>query len=267
MYPGVYRIAGAPGSWRQALLAACLVGGEEAFASHLAAGGLWRLSNFGSGAIEIGVPRGRRVRRPGITVHQVRALLTADLTVVDAIPVTSPTRTLIDLSSVAPIEAVEEAMDDALRRGLTSIARLRWRLAGLQRSGRAGVGVVRELVDARGGGDAIPQSVIETKFLRTLVQAGLPLPARQYRVRQRGRVLAVVDFAYPRARLAIEVDGYRWHSGRARWEYDLARRNRLTAIGWRVIHLTSRGLDHRPHHVVHMVAEALSASAQKSGST
>ena len=50
--------------------------------------------------------------------------------------------------------------------------------------------------------------------------------------------MAIVDFAYPDIKLAIEAEGYRWHSSRARWERDLERRNELTALGWRVIHVT-----------------------------
>jgi very-short-patch-repair endonuclease len=82
------------------------------------------------------------------------------------------------------------------------------------------------------------------------------LPIPQYGIRERGRLLARVDFAYPDIRLAIEVDGYRWHSGRAGWEHDLERRNKLTAIGWRVIHVTSSDLEHRFDNIVRVIAEA-----------
>ena len=73
----------------------------------------------------------------------------------------------------------------------------------------------------------------------------------------RGRLVAVIDFAYPDLKVAIEVDGYRWHTGRARWEHDLARRNRVTTLGWRVIHVTDRDIDARPDRVVGTVAAAL----------
>jgi very-short-patch-repair endonuclease len=66
-----------------------------------------------------------------------------------------------------------------------------------------------------------------------------------------------VDFAYPDIRLAIEVDGYRWHAGRARWEHDLGRRNALTARGWSVIHVTSSDIERHPGKTVRVIAEAL----------
>lgn len=255
---GVYRLTGAPTSWRQELLAACLAAGADAVASHRAAGGLWRFAGVEPGAIEISVPRGRRVRRPKILVHEVVDLPPIDVTFVDAIPATTPARTLIDLAAVAGRDAVEEALDDALRRGLTRIPRLRWRAAQIGRRGRPGVTVIRALLDARIDAVGIPDSVLETRLFRLLKQARLPLPECQHEVRESGRLIAVLDFAYPSVRIAIEVDGFRWHAGRSRWERDLARRNELTSRGWRVIHVTSTDIERRPDELVRTIAAALS---------
>ena len=253
LHPGVYRLAGTPTSWRQELLAACLTFGEEAVASHRAAAGLWKLDGVAPGTVEITVPRGRSRRRP-ITFHEVN-LPAVDLTSVDAIPVTTPARTLIDLAAVLPRDIIEEALDDALRRRLTSISRLRWRIAELGR--RPGIVVVRKLIRARTDAGETPQSVLETRLMRLIKQARLPTPICQHEVRERGRLLEVVDFAYPEARVAIEADGYRWHSGRARWERDLARRNRLTSRGWRVIHVTPNALEHCPQDITRTIAISL----------
>jgi very-short-patch-repair endonuclease len=73
-------------------------------------------------------------------------------------------------------------------------------------------------------------------------------------------VVAVVDFAYPDRRIAIEVDGYRWHAGRRRWERDLARRNALTALGWRVLHVTAADIEQRPGDMLAIVRAALGGS-------
>jgi very-short-patch-repair endonuclease len=209
--------------------------------------------------IEISVPRGRRVACGGITVHRVLTLDAVDITVVDAIPTTTPTRTMIDLAAVVSPDIVEEALDDALRRRLTTIARLRWRLSELGRKGRPGIAVIRRLVDARSNGGGIPQSVLETRLLRLIGRARLPAPECQYRIREGGRLVAVVDFAYPEARLAIEADGFRWHSGRARWEHDLRRRNELMRLGWRVFHVTATDIEQRGHETVRTIADALRA--------
>ena len=244
------RLAGAPPSWRSSLLAACLAWGAGAFASHRAAAALWHLAGFEPNLIELTVPIHRKRAAPGI-VHR-NSLLASDTTIVEAIPVTTPARTLLDIASVVLRDMVEEALDDALRRGLVSMARLRWRLDRSPR-GRPGVAVLRSLIDARTS-DVVPKSVFETRLLRAINDAGLPHPVRQYPIRDRGRVVGVVDFAYPNAKLAIEADGYRWHSGRARFDRDRVRRNALTALGWRIVHITWTDLERAPDAVAASLA-------------
>jgi very-short-patch-repair endonuclease len=258
LHPGVYRLAGAPETWHQQVLAACLAAGTVAAASHRAAAPLWRLAGFDSGWIEVTVPRGRRPRPRGVTIHQL-PLPPVDLIVVDAIPTTTPTRTLLDIAGVAPAEAVEEALDDALRRKLVSLPRLRWRLDGLGR--RPGAAMMRRLLAERADPTAATQSVLETRLLRVLRQNRLPIPIPQHEIRDRGHLIAVVDFAYPDVVLAIEADGYRWHSSRDQWQRDLARRSELARLGWRVIHVTADDLRRRPDHVARTVADALNRAA------
>src|SRR5258708_37947519 len=79
LYPGVYRLAGAPSTWRQSLLAACLAWGDGAVVSHRAAAALWSLPGFASHVIELSVPRGRQRVRPG-KVHRPMSLGSADVT-------------------------------------------------------------------------------------------------------------------------------------------------------------------------------------------
>ena len=252
--PSVYRMAGGVVSWRQSLLVACLAWGDGAAASHRGGAPLWKLAGFEAGQIELTVPRPRNRRGPG-TIHRT-FLAPVDVTVIEAIPVTTVARTLIDLASVATIEAVEEALDDALRRGLVSLPRLRWRLDALARPGRPGITAMRKLLDGRDPAAAVPDSVFERRLLRVLREAGLPEPVLQHEVRISGRVVAILDFAYPDARLAIEADGYRWHSGRRHWDHDRARRNELTLLGWRVIHVTWTELTRRPSVIVDAIRRA-----------
>ena len=51
--PKVYRLPGAPRTWLQSLMAACLWGGKGAVASHRAAAALWGLEGFDEGPLEI----------------------------------------------------------------------------------------------------------------------------------------------------------------------------------------------------------------------
>jgi hypothetical protein len=71
---------------------------------------------------------------PGVIVHRVPALHPDDLTVVDGIPCTSVSRTLIDLGEVLGREELREAFLAARERGLLDMAaveasyeRVEWR--------------------------------------------------------------------------------------------------------------------------------------------
>jgi len=256
LHPGVYRLAGVPGSWRQSLMAACLSAGGEAVVSHRAAAALWLLPGFVEGVIELTLLH-QRARHNGFIVHRVSSLPRADVVVIDEIPVTSPARTLIDLASVTREHVLEEALDDVLRRKLVKLARLRRRIDELGGRGRRGIPLIRSLVEARARGGAVPDRVFETRLLRLIRDGGLPKPVLQYEVRTGERLIAVIDFAFPDASVAVEAEGYRWHSGRARWERDLARRNVLAAQGWRVVHVTWNDLKYRPDGTLRGIRTAL----------
>ena len=58
----VYRMAGAPRSWRQTVLAAVLSAGARATASGLSAAALWKLPGFGVGLAEVTNPYGKSRR-------------------------------------------------------------------------------------------------------------------------------------------------------------------------------------------------------------
>jgi very-short-patch-repair endonuclease len=170
-----------------------------------------------------------------------------------SIVASSPTRTLIDIAPLVGREALELALDDALRRGLTSLARMRWRLDEVGVRGRGGAARLRALVKERDPSLAPPESVLERRFLRFLRESQLPAPESQQVIRRDGAFIGRVDFAYPSQRVVIEVDGYQHHSGRLRWEGDLLRRNRLEAAGWRVLNVTSTQLETRGAEVAEML--------------
>lgn len=252
---GVFRLAGAPGSWHQNLMIAVLAWGDDVAVSHRAAAALHRLPGVAPGIVELTVPKERRRQAPG-QVHRNR-LEPDEIARTGTLPVTTPARTLIDLARVVAPEALEEALDDALRRGLVTRRGLRARIDALAARGRPGTTAIRRALDARAG-PAVPQSVLETRLLRTLAQARLPRPAIQHRVYDaRGRLVAIPDFAYPDRRLAIEGDGRRWHSSRARWHTDRARANALTLLGWRILYVTWRDLTEHPEAVVAAVRAGL----------
>lgn len=94
--------------------------------------------------------------------------------------------------------------------------------------------------------------------MRALVDEGLPRPVIGYReVDASGMVIAEIDVAYVPQKVAIEVDGYIWHSSPWQKRHDSDRQNRLVLRGWTVLRFTSEDIDQRLGWVVRQVAEAL----------
>lgn len=253
-------MAGAPRTWEHDLLAACLWVGGVAVVSHRAAAALHRLRGFDPGPIE--VSGDKNAPRPGVIVHHI-LFRYAQRIVVSAIPVSTAARTLLDLGAVVPASRVEDALDDALRRGLVSLDALHRMVEEERGKGRRGVGVLRKLLELRPAAAAPTESVLEGRALRLILGAGLPRPVTQHEVRDGARLVARVDLAYPDALVAVEVDGYSWHSGRSDWQRDMARGNALAALGWTVLHITAEDIRERPEDAVATIRASLSKSVRK----
>lgn len=246
--PRVYRVAGAPATWEQQVMAAVLAAGSGAAASHRTGAFLWGLGE--EAPVEIVVPRGQTPDLRGVIVHQTR-----DPIVIQrrrGIPVTTPMRVLLDLGAVVPWTAVEDALDRGRVARLFTIAAVEWELAAHARPGRRGSGPLRRVLDRHALLESPPDGMLEPRFARLCKTAGLPLPVFQYVV---GRFR--IDFAYPELMLAIEVDGYRAHATARAFQSDLERQNALVAMGWTVLRFTWHDVVCRPHHVARLIREAI----------
>ena len=96
----------------------------------------------------------------------------------------------------------------------------------------------RQLARAIALADPLSESAMETRLRLILVVGGLPPPVAQYRVRDgSGRVLARVDLAYPKARLAIEYDGH-YHFDDLNSRRDRRRDLLLDELGWHTMRFT-----------------------------
>ena len=231
---GVYRLCGAPVTWRSTALAAVLTAGEGAVLSYRSAAALWGLIDH-HGLTGIEITHARPCRQAGITTHRHR-LDRRDRTVHDHIPVTSPERTLIDLSSTHTPAELGELVDEALRRRLTSIPKLQRALDRVPATRSTGHvrAAVAEALAARGGRYDPGANSWERDMDRWWDRSGLPPARRQYRVQVGGRRYKL-DRAIPQLKVAIEWNGRESHGTRSRFEYDCDRRSRLQAAGWRVL--------------------------------
>ena len=155
------------------------------------------------------------------------------------IAVTSIARTLVDLGAVVSDDRVEQALDDAIRRGYS----LRWiteTLDRVDRPGPSGCASLRRVLARPDRQGPIPDSMFERSMERMAVAGGMPQPERQFRVYDGlgsthgglGILVAQLDAAWPAAKLGVEAHSARWHDGNRRGRADQRRDNRLAGLGW-----------------------------------
>jgi very-short-patch-repair endonuclease len=66
-----------------------------------------------------------------------------------------------------------------------------------------------------------------------------------------------IDVAFLARRLALEVDGWAWHSDVERFTHDRRRQNALVLAGWTVLRFTWHDLMSRPEVVIAQIRAAL----------
>jgi hypothetical protein len=249
LYDGVFRLGGAPITWRGSLLAAVLAGGSGAAASHRGGAAVWDVPGGDRRLQELMCRRWRRAQHDGLVVHETKVLTAADVTVVDAIPVTTIERTLLDLGAVRSPNTVEMAVEAALRRELTTIDALEATVRRLGRRGRNGAGVLRAILGLRTVDRALTESEMELRLLQVLRRNGLPEPVTQYEIWHGGRFVARVDAAYVEWKIALEYESFAYHTGRGALVRDSARRNQIVAAQWKPIAVTWNDLVTGGHRV------------------
>jgi hypothetical protein len=225
---------GAPRTWRQDLMVATLAG-TDTLASHAASAALHALDGFNAGRPAVTVLRDRSYRLPGVSVHRA-VVAPCDRDVVDSIPCTNIARTLCDLGAVVSQDKVEQALDDALRRGVSE----RWireTLSRVDRPGPSGTATLRRIFDLPDRSGALPDSWFERLVERLLASSVLPPPVRQHRVAETdGSRVAYLDLAWPEVGLAVEPSGAKAHAGDQNRRRDHARDFWLAAESWEVLY-------------------------------
>lgn len=185
--------------------------------------------------------------KPGIRFHQITAFAPGDLRSRRGLPVTSPVRTLIDLAAVLNERAIERAVDEAILHRLVRERELTDALG--RHRGRPGIRRLRTLLgDGLAHGPS--RSGVERTFRRLIAAAELPTPDFNVRV---GRY--EVDALWRTYRLAVEIDTYGTHGGRALFESDRVRDADLSNL--KPLRFTDRRLARHPEAVVATVAREL----------
>jgi very-short-patch-repair endonuclease len=185
--------------------------------------------------------------RVDVVVHEER-IADDEITYIGELPVTTPTRTALDLArhlprdrAVAHLDALaaavgvsaEDVIDLAVRyRGARGIRRARTALALM---------------------DAGAQSPKETWLRLLLIDAGLPKPRTQIRVSD-GFNEAFIDMGYDEPKVGLDYDGMQHASDRSRYVYDIGRNELIERQGWIDLHVVA---EHGRAFILHRVREAL----------
>jgi very-short-patch-repair endonuclease len=247
--PGAYRITGSPKCWEQEVMGVQVWSGSASRISHRSAARLMKLDGFDEKVLEISTTRRLR-RQDDVIVHEVSHLKQYDKTYIGPFRTTTAARTLLDLGGVSDVDSVEDAVEDALRRRLTTLAALEWELKQEGGRGHPGSKILRELLRVRPR-DYVPMaSRLEIRIDRVLRVTQLPPYARQFKVCTRVGD-RWPDFAFPDFTVAIEGDGYNSHGGRKAWLYDRQRDRALEALGWDVMHVTWDDITRRRDEFIH----------------
>ncbi len=205
---------------------------------------------LGLEVVHVTRPDRRAGRRERGVLQHIGILQPEDVVTRNGVPVTSPTRAALEVTTVAPLEACVVILDDLLHRGLTTAELLRSRYAGMGCWPRTlHTDLALRLMDARS------ESVGESRTRFLCWQHGLPPAVPQYPITDpEGRVVAYTDLAWPAYGVFLEFDGKVKYStllreGESPVDVVLREKRREDMIceltGWRCIRLVWADL-HRP---------------------
>jgi hypothetical protein len=240
------------GRWMAAVLAA----GPDAVLSHRSAGQLWGILPRSGTVPEVTAPRQLRTR-PRICAHMYR-VVGDEVELVEGIPTTSVSRTLLDLAALLDPPALERAMNEAGVLHLTSRVSPQELLDRYPR--RPGSGALRRLLDEGASSRGVTKRELEARFAAVLDAHGVPAPRRNADIAVRGRFFNV-DCLWGPQRVIAELDGRAVHGTDRAFEGDRHRDRLLVADGWRIMRVTWAQLRDEPAAVVDDLTSLLALSA------
>jgi very-short-patch-repair endonuclease len=223
--------------------------GEGGLVSHRSAAALYGIAPPVHAGVQVTVVRRSCRSRTGLQVHNVERLDDRDRRFPHGIPATSPARTVVDLASEATPDELERAIAEAYALKLVTENELQ--AAADRVPNHSGVAALRAQL-RRDGGPQWTKSDGERRMLKLIRKAALPPPQTQIRIAG-----WPADFLWAEQRLIVEVDGYRFHSGRRAFERDRRRDQAHIAAGYRIIRVTWRQLTEEPLVIIATIARAL----------
>ncbi|MBC3191637.1 type IV toxin-antitoxin system AbiEi family antitoxin domain-containing protein [Pseudonocardia sp. C8] len=244
-YPGIYRDGSHRFGPRARIRAVALWGGESGTVAGPAAAWWYGLLDCAPAIVTLILPRttSRRPRR-GVCVRR-RDLEAADRAVHDGIALTARPLTVLEAATAIPDGAA--FLDRALQRRWVTFDAVY--AAWCRACGATGSAQVRRLLVAAADRAA---SEAERRLVRLLRDAGIGGWELGYRFGP-----YELDLAFPAARVAVEFDGWAWHTDVARFRNDRRKGNELVLAGWTLLRVTWHDLETAPGRVLAQIRHAL----------
>lgn len=257
LFPGIFVSTHVQVGPRQLMQAACRRN-EAAALGFTTAGQLWGIRKMRDPRIHVLVPHGSSPRLDGVVVHRCRDVVEADVTELErGLRATTPARTLFDASAIIGVDRTESALEHALDLGLVTVPEIVSLCERLAKRGRPGTRQMRQVLAGRPLFQSAVQSDLEHRVLKTLRRLRIAAPITQYRLELPDGRWIRFDFAWPRQRVALEVDHPFWHGGREAQHRDKERDRKAIALGWRVLRITDWDVESDLRSVVDDLRAAL----------
>ena len=251
VHRGVYVVGQRSRTWHGRCMAAILAS-YPSVASHLSAAWLWGLLRSRPETIHVTC----RSPRPGkrlFVVHHAD-LARSDLARRDRIPVTSLSRTILDVAVTSRARTVRrhiQVAEDLQLFDLREMQDLLGRTKGHR--GQAKVRAALELYDEK---PVFTRSGLERRFLEVVREAGLPEPSMNFFVEG-----FEIDAYWADHRFGVELDVYETHGSRLSFEEDRERDDALLLAGIETTRVTGPRLDREPGAVVDSIRRHLARRA------
>ncbi|MGH8910223.1 MAG: hypothetical protein ACRD0K_27935, partial [Egibacteraceae bacterium] len=257
-------LPGAGPSYEQAAMGALLAvrpgranGKRGVLVAARSAARLWGMTQARQRPVQLITPFGQHATERGqVYVIRSRTLLEADLASIGPLDLTAPERTVIDLARSAGRDEVFDVASVGVQLELLSPDRLAARVAEFRKPpGGLIWGWVLEELARQGRTD----STFERELRSMLFERGFDPHPGVYPLRVEGRLIAMLDVAFPAARVYINADGRRFHSDRRAFRMDRVRDNEITAAGWLGLDLSWDELMRAPDRFLSQLRRTLDA--------
>jgi hypothetical protein len=245
---GIYAVGWPRMTRERRWFVAVLACGNKAGLSHRSAAALWEIANEHRARIDVSIRRRCKHRRPGIRAMGRPSLRDRDFTIRNGIPVTTPTRTLLDLATELDPKRLERAVNEADKRHVIDPETLRAALD--EHRGEPGIRALRKLLDLHTF--RLSDSELEVLFRPIAARVGLPPPLTKMKVSG-----FEVDFFWPDLGLVVETDGLKYHRTATAQARDHIRDQAHTAAGLVPLRFTHRQVKYERDHVRQVLEQTL----------